>query len=306
LALSITQENREMAYQELSVTQVSVAAPGFKGPEGVVVDREGNVYGGGTDGIIRKLSADGKVTEYARTGGRPAGMALDRHGNLFVCDVGKATVLKVTARGEVSVFADEVGSVKLCLPNFPVFDADGNLYVTNSTDHPLGGMEDVAAEIRNPVPKGALVRLRADGRGEIAATGLYFANGAAIDPREEYVYILQSTRNNCVRVAMRKDGTHGQPETYGENLGGLPDGMAFDAESYLIVTLPMNNRLVVLDPAGKLSTLVDDREGKTLLAPTNCAFGGPNFDDLFIAHIEADRLSKIHVAHRGHPLYDRR
>jgi gluconolactonase len=295
-----------MTYQELNVGQVTIAAPGFKGPEGVVVDREGNVYGGGTDGVVRKLSPYGRVSEFARTGGRPAGMALDRHGNLFVCDVGKNAVLKITPGGEVSQFADQVGTVKLCLPNFPVFDANGNLYVTNSTDHPLGGMEDVAAEIRNPVPKGALVRLRPDGRGEVAATGLYFANGAAIDPREEYVYVLQSTRNNCVRIAMRKDGTHGQPEQYGENLGGLPDGMAFDAEGYLIVTLPMNNRLIVVDRAGKVSTLLDDREGKTLLAPTNCAFGGPDFDDLFIAHIEADRVSKLHLGRKGHPLYDRR
>jgi sugar lactone lactonase YvrE len=62
----------------------------------------------------------------------------------------------------------------------------------------------------------------------------------------------------------------------------------------------------VLDPRGKLSTLVDDSEGNTLLAPTNCAFGGANFDDLFIAHIEADRVSKLHLGHSGHPLYDRR
>jgi len=295
-----------MAYQPLNVNQVTIAAMGFKGPEGVVVDREDNVYGGGADGVIRKLSPDGRVSEFARTGGRPAGMALDRQGNLFVCDVGKSAVLKITPNGEVSLFADQVGPVKMYLPNFPVFDADGNLYVTNSTDHPLGGMEDVAAEIRNPVPKGALVRLRPDGRGEVAATGLYFANGAAIDPREEYVYVLQSTRNNCLRIAMRKDGTHGQAEQYGENLGGLPDGMAFDAEGYLIVTLPMNNRLVVVDPAGKVSNLVDDRDGKTLLAPTNCAFGGPNFEDLFIAHIEADRVSKLRLGHKGHPLYDRR
>jgi len=295
-----------MAYQEANVNQVTVAAAGFKGPEGVVVDREGNVYGGGADGVIRKLSPDGQVTELAHTGGRPAGMALDRGGNLFVCDIGKTAVLKVTPAGEVSVFAERAGNVTLCLPNFPVFDADGNLYVTNSTDHPLRGMEDVAAEIRNPVPNGALVRLRPDGRGDVVATGLYFANGAAIDAREEYVYVLQSTRNNCVRIAMRKDGTHGQPEQYGENLGGLPDGMAFDADGYLIITLPMNNRLVVLDPAGKLSTLVDDVDGKTLLAPTNCAFGGPNFDDLYIAHIEADRVSKIHLGRKGHPLYDRR
>ncbi len=60
-----------MPYQQLSLDQVETAATGFKGPEGVVVDREGNVYGGGTDGVIRKLAPDGTVTECARTGGRP-------------------------------------------------------------------------------------------------------------------------------------------------------------------------------------------------------------------------------------------
>src|SRR5712692_10837985 len=194
-----------MAYQKLSLDQVTVAAAGFKGPEGVTVDREGNVYGGGADGVIRKLSPDGKVTEFARTGGRPAGMALDQKGNLFVCDVGKTAVLKVTPSGTVSLFADQVGDLKLCLPNFPVFDAEGNLYVSNSTAHALAGMQQVMAEIRNPVPKGALVRLRPEGRGEVVATGLYFANGTAIDPKEETVYVLQSTQNNCARVAMRKD-----------------------------------------------------------------------------------------------------
>jgi len=295
-----------MAYQQLSLDHVVTAATGFKGPEGVTVDRDGNVYGGGTDGVIRKLSPDGKVSEFARTGGRPAGMALDRQGNLFVCDVGKAAVLKVTPSGTVSVFADQVGTMKLTLPNFPVFDAEGNLFVSNSTDHVLGSIEDVMAEIRNPVPKGTLVRLRPDGRGDVIATGLYFANGTAIDPREEAVYVLQSTQNNCVRVAKRKDGTFGTPEVLGENLGGLPDGMAFDAEGYLIITLPMINRLVVLDPNGKLSVLLDDPEGKKTKGPTNCAFGGPQFADLYLAHLEADHIAKVNLGRKGHPLYDRR
>jgi gluconolactonase len=78
----------------------------------------------------------------------------------------------------------------LTLPNFPVFDAEGNVFVSNSTDHVLGSIEDVMAEIRNPVPKGTLVRLRPDGRGDVVATGLYFANGTAIDPRE-YVVVIQ-------------------------------------------------------------------------------------------------------------------
>ena len=295
-----------MAYQQLSVNQVEIAATGFNGPEGVTVDREGNVYGGGADGVIRKLSPDGKVTEFARTGGRPAGMALDRQGNLFVCDPGRVGVLKVTPQGEVRLFADQVGNLKLTLPNFPVFDAEGNLYVSNSSDLTFAEMEKLRAEMRNPVPKGALVRLRPDGQGEVVATGLYLANGTAIDPQEEAVYVLQSTRNNCVRIAMHKDGTHGKPEVFGEDLGGLPDGMAFDAEGYLIITLPMINRLVVLDPNGKLAILLDDPEGKKTKGPTNCAFGGPNFDDLYIAHLEADHIAKVHLGKPGHPLYDRR
>ncbi len=233
-------------------------------------------------------------------------MAFDGQWNLFVCDVGKAAVLKITPSGAVSVFADQVGDLKLTLPNFPVFDAEGNLYVSNSTDHVLGSIEEVMAEIRNPVPKGALARVRTDGRGDVIATGLYFANGTAIDPQEEAVYVLQSTRNNCVRVAKRKDGSFGKPEVFGENLGGLPDGMAFDAEGYLIITLPMMNRLVVLDPNGKLSILLDDPEGKKTQGPTNCAFGGPQFEDLYIAHLEADHIAKVNLGRKGHPLYDRR
>ena len=295
-----------MTYQQLHLNQVTTAATGFKGPEGVTVDREGNVYGGGTDGVIRKLSPDGKVTEFARTGGRPAGMAFDRQGNLFVCDVGKAAVLKVTPSGAVSLFADQAGSLRLPLPNFPVFDAEGNLYVSNSTDHTLSSLEDVMAEIRNPVPKGALARFQPDGRGEVVATGLYFANGVAIDPKEEAVYVLQSTQHNCVRIAKRKDGSHNTAEQYGENLGGLPDGMAFDAEGYLIVTLPMINRLVVLDPQGKLSILLDDPDGKKTQGPTNCAFGGPQFEDLYIAHLEADHVAQIALGRKGHRLYDQR
>ncbi len=284
-----------MTYQQLRLDQVTIAATGFKGPEGVTVDRDGNVYGGGADGVIRKLSLDGKVTEFAQTGGRPAGMALDRQGNLFVCDVGKAAVLKVTPSGAVSLFADQAGGVRLTLPNFPVFDAEGNLYVSNSTDHVLTSVADVIEEIRHPVAKGALVRLRPNGQGEVAATGLYFANGTAIDPQEEAVYVLQSSQNDCVRVPMRKDGTHGKPETFGEKLGGLPDGMAFDAEGFLVITLPMINRLVVLDPQGRLSILLDDPEGKKTKGPTNCAFGGPQFDDLYIAHLEADHVAKVHL-----------
>ena len=47
---------------------------------GIHVDRDGNVYGGGTDGVIRKLSPDGTVTEFACGSGRRASMNLQSRG----------------------------------------------------------------------------------------------------------------------------------------------------------------------------------------------------------------------------------
>jgi gluconolactonase len=288
-------------YRQLGLDEVAVASGGFKGPEGVVVDREGNVYGGGDDGVIRRLSPDGALTEVADTGGRPAGMALDRHGSLFVCDVGVTAVLKVTPDGDVSLFADRVEDERLWVPNFPVFDADGNLYVSNSWDQKVIGENP-----RDGRWVGSLVRLRPDGSGDVVARNIYVANGLAIDPREEAVYVLGAGSNNCYRIARRPDGSHGPAEVFVDDFGTNPDGMAFDAAGHLIVTLPTAGRLVVVDPDGHVSTLLDDPEQTVLDHPTNCAFGGPAFDDLYIASIRADTMLRVHLGQTGHPLYDRR
>ena len=50
-----------MAYQQLTLDRVVIAATSFKGLEGGTVDREGSVYGGGTDGVTRKLFPIAKV-----------------------------------------------------------------------------------------------------------------------------------------------------------------------------------------------------------------------------------------------------
>jgi hypothetical protein len=111
----------------------------------------------------------------------------------------------------------------LTLPNFCSYDAEGNLYVSNSSTEDIS---KVLGEITTPSPKGALVRIRPDGRGDVVATGLYLANGTAIDPKEDAVYVLQSTRNDCLRIQIKKDGTFGKPEVYSKDFPALPDGMA--------------------------------------------------------------------------------
>lgn len=291
-----------MSYRQIPPDQVEIAGTGFNGPEAIAFDQEGNLYGGGKDGVIYRMDAGGRTEPFATIGGRPAGLAFDREDTLFVCEPISGTVVGVSRNGEVAEVARYAGDYRIRVPNFCTFGADGDLFVSSSTDRPVSGW--IQQEAADPQPRGALVRLRPNGTGDVVARGLYLANGTAIDPGEEYVYVLQSSARDCVRVPI--GGRTGEVQPYGPDLGATPDGMAFDIEGHLIITLPGVNRLVVLDPDQNLTTLVDDADGTVVPSPTNCAFGGERFDELYIAHLHADHVARIAVGHIGHPLYNQR
>ena len=294
--------------------QVRNFGQGVLQAEGVVVDKDGFVYGGGRNGIMYKVSPDGQVSELCTLpeGSIPNGFALDRNGDIIYCDLGKQGVFRATQSGQVSMIADRVGDVKLTLPNFCSYDAEGNLFVSNTSDKDVNNsMSDLAGR----KPTGALVRIRPDGRSDVVATGLYAANGTAIDPQEEAIYVLQSSTNDCLRIALRKDGTFGKPELFSEGFPALPDGMAFDVEGNMYTTLPGTiqgdslvpaNQVIAINPNGQWSMMIDDTEGKSLSFPTNCAFGGPGLHDLYIANLEGDHFSVVHTPFQGHPLYHQR
>ena len=57
-------------------------------------------------------------------------MAFGRDDDLFVCDLKHAAVFRVETRsGQVERFADGAPGQPLRIPNYPAFDAAGNLYV---------------------------------------------------------------------------------------------------------------------------------------------------------------------------------
>ncbi len=298
----------------LAIDTVEIFGTGVLEAEGVVIDKDGNAWGGGRNGKVYKVSPDGKVHEVAQLppGSIPNGVTLDRAGNFVYCDLGKKAMMRLSPDGQVSMIADRVGTLALSLPNFASYDAEGNLYVSNSSTQDIS---QVLVELEKPAPNGALVRIRPDGRGEIVAEGIYFANGTAIDPNEDAVYVLESSRNDCLRIQIKKDGTFGKPEIYSKDFPALPDGMAFDVDRNLYVTLPAvaaggnitpANQIIKVDTNGNWSLLIDDRAGTKLAFPTNCAFGGPGLQDLFIANLQGDHFGRVHTSFRGHPLYHQR
>src|SRR5580704_17867274 len=96
-----------------SVDQVEIFGQGVLKSEGVVVDKENNVYGGGRNGIFYKVTPDGKVSEFCTlpVGSIPNGVTMDSKGDLVYCDLGKQAMMRVSQSGQVSMITDRVGTL---------------------------------------------------------------------------------------------------------------------------------------------------------------------------------------------------
>src|SRR5215216_1944057 len=140
--------------------------PQLDHPEGVGVHRDGSVWCGGERGQIYRISADGSsMAQVASTGGYCLGIAFDKEDNLYVCDLKHAAVIKLDMRsGTLERFADGADGRAINIPNYPAFDAEGRLYVSDSH------------AFKEPGP--GIFRFPPDGAGELwYGEPVNFANG---------------------------------------------------------------------------------------------------------------------------------
>ena len=241
-------------------------------PEGVAVGPDGKVYAGGEAGQVYRVDLEaGAMEEYANTGGFVLGLAHDADGNCYACDVER--VAKITPDGEVSTYSDGNSDQKMRMPNYPVFDAAGNLYVSDSGDWGEGN--------------GFIWKIAPGGEAAIwdrQACG--FTNGMCLGPDGASLYVVESTPPLISRVSINDDGSAGSREVVVELPRNVPDGVAFDVEGNLYISLYTPNIIYRYSLESKeLATLYDDWEQLMLIAPTNIAFGGADMKTLFIANL---------------------
>ncbi len=92
--------------------EVSEFISDLSGPLGNAIDAYGNFYvvhanNGGGSGEVLKITPDGSRTLLATLDGFPAGLALDKHNNLYVSNFVTPTVHKITPGGEVTLYASD-------------------------------------------------------------------------------------------------------------------------------------------------------------------------------------------------------
>jgi gluconolactonase len=273
------------------VSEVRNFVTGLDHPEGVAVGGDGTLYAGGEAGQVYRISSNGKTVEtLANTGGFCLGITLDREENLYVCDLGRRALMKVTQHGSVTVVAEGVGDRKFTCPNFSVFDSKGNLYFSDSGEWKAAN--------------GVVCRLGVDGKVEVFAEGpFHFANGLALDATERYLYVVESNLDRVVRIEIKPDGRAGTPAVYAEGLARVPDGIAFDADGNLYVTTYASNCIYRVRPDRGVDLLCQDVENLLLCQATNCAFGGANFDQLFVVNLGRDHISVLDLKTKGQPLW---
>ncbi|KAI9394487.1 hypothetical protein POPTR_005G099400v4 [Populus trichocarpa] len=216
---------------------------GFKqliGPEDIAYDSSsGVIYTSCADGWVKRVTindsvADTIVESWVNTGGRPLGLALGHDNEVIVADAFKG-LLKISGEGKVELLADEAEGVKLKLTDAVDIAEDGTIYFTDASykynlleffwDF-LEGKPYGRAISYDPVTK----------ETKVLAHDLYFANGVAVSPDQQYVVFCETFMRRCRKYYIQGK-KKGSLETFIDNLPGLPDNIHHDGHGHYYIAL---------------------------------------------------------------------
>jgi sugar lactone lactonase YvrE len=168
-------------------------------------------------------------------------------------------------------------------PNWPhnrlndgATDPNGVFWVGSMRNNVGPHGEDVEA----PGNSGSLYRVMPDGSATVWDTGFGITNTLAWSPERKTFYCGCSTGNVIYAYDYHSADSsisNRRPFLAGVQ-PGLPDGSAIDEEGYLWNCRFFGGCILRFSPSGKLDRVVEMPVSNI----TNCAFGGPSLDTLFV------------------------
>jgi gluconolactonase len=262
--------------------ELRTLADGLDHPEGVCWSPASRaVYAGGEAGQLYRVSLDGGFSQIANVeGGFILGLAVDAADVIYACEPNHHHVQRIDlSQGR----SPEPYGDALAYPNYPAFDPDGNLWVSDSGDW--------------GTKNGALCRIEPGGHTHRVVESMSFANGLAIG--DDHVYVIETGRPGVVRVPLEG----GPPEDVVELPGTVPDGLAFDTAGGLWISCYEPHCILRMDPDGSVETMLEDWTGLDVTSPTNIAFAGADLSLLVLASLSGWAVKTIDPEVRGRPLH---
>src|SRR5262245_37913231 len=199
-----------------------LAEGAVRGPADLAFDAEGRVYAATLDGKVVRLARDGKVEDYATTGGRPLGLRFDADGNLVVCDLRKGLV-KIDSARHVTVLTTEADGVPYAFIDNLDIASDGKVYFSDATSKFAG--QDYRFDLLEARPHGRLLRYDpATRETRVVLPDLYFANGVALSQNEDFLVVSETYRYRLTRYWLKGPKT-GTSDVFLDNLPGFADNV---------------------------------------------------------------------------------
>jgi len=218
------------------LTNAQLLAKGeIYGPEDVAVDKQGRVYAGTQDGLIKRVLTDGTVETWVDLGGRPLGLHFDRGGNLIVCDAYQG-LLSINPAAEVTVLTNSADNIPFRFADDVDIASDGKIYFTDASSK--WSQPDYMLDLLETRPYGRfLVYDPATKTTTTLINNMYFSNGVALSQNEDFVLITETWRYRVIRYWLTGDkaGTH---DIFIDNLPGFPDGISGNRKGMFWLAIP--------------------------------------------------------------------
>lgn len=215
-----------------AVTQISV--PGI-GPEDVACAADGRFYSGLVDGRILRWQGTDTPELFANTQGRPLGMVFDADGHLVVADAVKG-LLRIDPNGEITVLADSYQDRPMRFVDDLDIAADGTIWFSDASMR--FGFDATLLDFFEGSMTGRLLSYSpASGTVRVHMDGLFFANGVALGPNDDFVLINETGMGRVHRLWLQGERA-GQREIFVDELPGTPDNINFDGRDTFWIALP--------------------------------------------------------------------
>ena len=317
-------------------------------PECILAERDGSLWAADARGGVTHIAPDGGQrfigqradarfasastakpedfeSKYTQ-GTLPNGLAYAAHGDILIANFGTDLLEVMTRDGRTRTLHDTLDGQPIGKVNFVLRDRKDRIWLTVSTR-----VNPWTAAAARRVRDGYIALVDAHGI-RVVADGFHFTNEIRLDAREEWLYIVETTGPHITR--MRLDETHADGvrlvdrEVFGPpDLGGYPDGIAFDAFGNLWCTLVMVDQLIALTPGGDKRLLLDDGDpaasanlrakmaagtvtpedmqrarGKVAPWMASVTFGGPDLRTVYLGSLLGTRIPSFSAPVAGLPM----
>lgn len=250
--------------------QIKTIGTDLQRPECILAEPNGTLWSADARGGVMRIDPDGTQTLIAQTvdtrfadsdspekymlkGTLPNGLAFDADGNILIANFGTDHIELMTRDGRSTTLHTEIDGQPLGKTNFILRDSKNRIWFTVTTRS-----VPWTKSINEKLPDGYVGMI--DGFGiHIMADGFVGTNEIRFDAKEEWLYVVETNARRVSRLRVQPDGKLTDREIYGpSDLGGIPDGFAFDSYGNLWTTLVHYDRLIAITPEGEVLTLLDD------------------------------------------------